>query len=518
MDNPFKPKYDVIIIGAALAGLSASIELAKQGLDVLVLEQHNLPGGVATSYVRAGVEIEASLHEMCGVGSIEHPLNVRQYFDSIGAPIEWIRVPYCYRYVSPNVDIRLPAGNDGDFSLPAKEIAKTAGDVDEKVEKKLLEFFALCHSLYDSMTILSKTKMGKVKMFLKHRPFVLTAGYTVEQIFNHYKFPPIVKEILSAYWVYMGSPIRELPFSIYAYILADYIGHGPYIPKHTSYELSSNLEKAAKEAGVHIEYGQRVSQILVKDKKVLGVRLSSGYEIQSECVISGAYPNTVYGSMIEPSTEVPKGAKKWVNSTDIGVSVFSLVLLLDKEAKDLGIEDYATFYAPTGMDSEKTFASSKGNEDWDYLTSVCPNVLHEDASPKGTCLYSITFLPLGSSIKDLSLEEYEAYKQKHIERFLEMESKRLGFNLKDHILEIIVETPLTISHYTGAYMGSIYGYRHTMHTHVAARTLQEGDDHFIDGLYFAGAHQLSGDGMAPQIAHGLSAAKQVLDDIKEAKR
>ena len=59
MSNSFKPRYDAVIIGAALAGLSAAIELRKAGLDVLVLEQHNLPGGVATSYVRGGAEIEA---------------------------------------------------------------------------------------------------------------------------------------------------------------------------------------------------------------------------------------------------------------------------------------------------------------------------------------------------------------------------------------------------------------------------------------------------------------------------
>jgi hypothetical protein len=45
------------------------------------------------------------------------------------------------------------------------------------------------------------------------------------------------------------------------------------------------------------------------------------------------------------------------------------------------------------------------------------------------------------------------------------------------------------------------------------------EDHFIDGLEFAGAHGLSGDGMGPQVTNGRAAAKFVKEDMekKEAK-
>ena len=68
--NFYKDHYDVIIMGAGLAGLSCALQLQSRGIkDILILEKHNLPGGLATSYVRNGIEIEATLHEMMSMAA-----------------------------------------------------------------------------------------------------------------------------------------------------------------------------------------------------------------------------------------------------------------------------------------------------------------------------------------------------------------------------------------------------------------------------------------------------------------
>lgn len=64
-------KYDVIVVGAGNGGLSAALWLAKRGKKVLVIEKHNLPGGCATSFVRGNYEFEATLHELCQMGTGE---------------------------------------------------------------------------------------------------------------------------------------------------------------------------------------------------------------------------------------------------------------------------------------------------------------------------------------------------------------------------------------------------------------------------------------------------------------
>ncbi|MCG3220972.1 MAG: NAD(P)-binding protein, partial [Candidatus Heimdallarchaeota archaeon] len=47
-------KNDIIVIGAGLGGLFSGAKLAKEGKKVLLIEQHNIPGGCATVFKRKG--------------------------------------------------------------------------------------------------------------------------------------------------------------------------------------------------------------------------------------------------------------------------------------------------------------------------------------------------------------------------------------------------------------------------------------------------------------------------------
>ncbi len=512
--------YDVVVIGGALAGLSSAMMLAKKGLKVLVLEQHNLPGGCATSFVRGGVEIEGTLHEMMSIGEKvdgKHELKVGAYFDEMGVDVDWIRVPEAYRLVTPDVSVVVHAGKHGDFSIPAKEIAAACEDKDGKIEKELLRFFDACNKVYNSVNALGVKMVSKPAMLAKHNTFVRTAGYNAEEVLNTFDLPQRAKDILSAYWIYVGSPLYELPFTIFAFLLADYLGYGSYIPGKCSHEMSLKMQMAAEALGAQIEFGQRVDKILVKDHKVRGVRTARGDEIACDYVISGSYPNKVYAQMIEPKEEAPKASFKYSNAKHIGVTCFSVVMLLDKSPEELGITDYSTFYAPKGMDFKELWSNNCTSGPYNYITSICTNLGHRKASPEGTCIYSITTLPDPEGWAGVTEENYEEMKRKNAEHFIEMESKRLGVNLKDHILEIVIESPVTIAHYTGAWKGSIYGFRHTMDDHVVARLTMHHGERYIDGLAFAGAHQVSGDGMGPAVTNGRKGAKDVLDEIAERK-
>lgn len=516
----FKDSYDVIIIGGALAGLASALSLAKKGKSVLVLEQHDLPGGVATSFVRGGVEMEAALHEMMSIGSKECPLKVGKFFEEMGVDIEWLKIPEAYRFADAKtgVDVVIHAGTNGDFSTPAKEIAEVCKDKDGSIYKKLIDFFNLCHRVYTSTNAISQKPTSKLTMLVKHTDFVKTAGYSAKQVMDTFALPQKAVDILSAYWIYLGNKLDDLPFTVWAAVIADYLGHGSYIPKKFSHEMSLKMAERAMRMGVQVEFGMRVEKILVKNGHTAGVRLRDGEEVKGEYVVCSAYPDKVYSNMIEPKSAVPDGALKFVNSRTLGLSCFSVVLLLDSDPASLNIKEYATFYAHSGMDEKAVFDNLSSDGPYEYIAATCTNIVNPDCSPQGTTLYTITATPRPEGWLKVTEDNYDELKHRNAESLIGYMSELLGVDLKEHILEIVIETPVSVAHYTGAYRGSVYGYMHTMNDHIVARHQMCGNENYIQGLAFAGAHQILGDGMAVAISNGEKSAEIILDMMKQDKR
>ena len=506
----YKDHYDVVIIGGALAGMSAGLQLQAWGIkDVLILEKHNLPGGLATDFVRNEFEIEATLHEMMSIGKPGNRLKVGQFFDDMGVNIDWLPVPECYRVVLPNSDIDVTL-HEG-YETMAREIDAACPGTYEKVHELML----LCRRVYDSMNILSVTPMSKVQMLLKHPDFVKTVGYTATEVIDTFHLPKKAVEMLTPYWIYVGNRMDDLPFTIYAFLMADYFT-GSYVCRGFSHEMSLKMQMKFMENGGQYEYNQEVEKILVKDGKVYGVRTKRGDEIHCDYVISGPYPNKVYTQMIEPLSEVPEGAIRMINGRRLSLTPVSVIAVLEGTPEENGLKNYSTFSGRT-MDTNKIWENySNLTEPYNYITTICLNYANPNLV-EGHTQISITALVPSAPFESVTEEEYYDLKRRLANEMMEEYIKISGVDFRPNITEIEVTTPMTISHYLGAWKGNIYGFLHALDDHAVARLQMKEQDHFIKGLEFAGAHGMSGDGMGPQITNGRAAAKAVREDLEKKK-
>jgi len=113
-------KYDYIVIGAGLGGLTAGAKLAKEGKKVLMLEQHDRPGGCATTFKRKEFTMEVGLHEMDGL----YPGDMKnKMFADLGVleKVEFLPVPEFYRFRNERYDLVIPHDPEA-----AREILKAA--------------------------------------------------------------------------------------------------------------------------------------------------------------------------------------------------------------------------------------------------------------------------------------------------------------------------------------------------------------------------------------------------------
>ena len=511
--NFYRDKYDVIVIGGALSGLASALMLADKGRSVLVLEQHNLPGGLATSFVRGGFEFEATLHEMMSIGPAEHRLKVGKFLDDMGVKIDWLPVPEAYRLVMPpkGIDVTIHYGFE-----------RVAGEVEAAVpgtRDKVLSLLELCQRVYDSVNVLSVTPMSKLQMLRKHGDFVRTAGYSAREVVDTFGLPEKAVDILSAYWIYVGNTLDDLPFTVYAVLMADYLSVGSFVPRGFSHEMSLAMAMRAEELGAQIEYRQRVEKILVENGRVAGVRTARGDVIRADYVISGAYPNSVYANMIEPAGAVPEAAFRMLNARRLSVTSCSVELILEGTPESLGIRDYSVFSGST-MDPAKIWPNMNTRGPFDYLTAICLNLANPGCVPEGYTQLSITTLPKAEPWFMVKPEEYMDAKRAFAREMIEAYNRIYGTNLFDHIVELEIIAPMTISHYAGSWNGQIYGYMHSQSDNIVARLQTAEREKFIGGLEFAGAHAISGNGMGPAITNGRKAAQNVLDDLaaKEAAK
>ena len=285
-----------------------------------------------------------------------------------------------------------------------------------------------------------------------------------------------------------------------------------------SHEMSMRMQQKVEENGAQFELRQEVEKILVRDGKVRGVRTKRGDEIACDYVICGAYPNRVYTQMIEPLSEVPEGAIRFVNGNRLNVCPVSVMLILEGTPEENGITNYNTFSGDT-MDTNAIWRNNCNlTEPYNFLTTVCLNYANPGCVPAGYTHLSITNLVPVDPFLGVKEEEYYDLKRRLANEMMEQYIKISGVDFRSRIAEIEVSTPMTISHYVGAWKGQ---HLRLLALHGQPRGRQENHDggrslHRRAG--FAGAHAVAGDGQGPQITNGRAAAKAVLDAMaaKEA--
>ncbi len=502
-------KYDAVVIGAGNGGLVAAIRLLQGGAKTLLVEKHNIPGGFATSFKRGRFEFEASLHELNDFGTKDNAGDVRDLFDALGVTdkIEWLQIPEAYRVISreEKIDATMPFGIKAFIDKMEQYVPGS--------RKSMQKFFDLAEEVRAAQAY-SNSVNGNTDqkiMLSQYGNFVRCGSYSVNEVLDAIKMPKKAKDILNAYWCYLGAHCDDLSFLHYSSMVIRYITRGAAMPKSRSHEISLAMVERIRELGGDVWFNTEAVKIKTgADGGVEGVVLKNGEEIQTRHVIANCSPHIVYGKMMD---KVDERIVKETNARKFAGRGFSMFLGLNKSADELGITNHNYFLYDT-MDTAKQYDLMKTIESNEVQATVCLNRAYPECSPEGTTMMYFTTLYMSDDWANVKPEDYFKVKDYVANKMIDRFEQDTGCKIRDSIEEISVATPMTYARYCGHPEGGIYGYESQYWDGLMPRLLMMAEDHKTRGLRFAGGFSMRLSGYSSAYFSGDITGRQTVGDIK----
>ena len=512
-----KDKYDVIVIGAGNGGLTAAALLAKRGVDVLVIEQHYIPGGAVTALRRQ--DITCDIGAAILFGFTPESYNPHYYImNELEEPIDmvWHESVFSMYWGDKKVTFWR------DFNKFFKELAAAFPDKEKELKDYYDFMFKIYQGLLNSNVPMSPSEIPLsvgFKSFIKHPmsllrllPMLKKTGY---EILERYQL--VGGEVEKFFDVCMGlfttTKMNETPQVIPNAMFADMHIGGACYPVGSPQMLPNKLERAIERYGGHIIQRLMVKQILFdqsgKKPKAIGVELDNGIIIKADHILSNADIYQTFGKLIKRELVDPKKYDYYQNMRPT-TSCLILYMGVDKEAipKDRQnieflIQDKDDFTTGNNL---YVFIPSMDDysivpEDAHSLTIMYPKAAHEVQWPKpGDPFYQS--------------EEYNKLKEKYAQEAIEQLNKYYD-GIKDHIKFCEIATPSTLERFLMKYKGNVAGPAQIVGQDLMKRPHARLKDY--KNLYYCGDSTTMGEGVVSTAASGVSAANAILKKGKFGK-
>jgi prolycopene isomerase len=484
------------------------------GIPVTVVESHNIPGGYATSFERAGgrFNFEVSLHGT----SINNNESAR-ILEELGVldKIDLIELPEVYRLKTPSLDFSVPQRDPEAYIRMLSEYFPQDADGIRGFVQEMLDIGEEVEA-YGRQGKFLKSLL-KVVFPVRYKKMWNVRNKTLDDLMSDYIKNPELKNVLSALWGYYGLPPSKVSGFYYAIATGGYLKNGSFHIRNRSLDLSYALADAIEKAGGRILYDTRAQKIHVNDGVVNGVTISGGKFIPARSVVSNASALTTFKEMIEGDS-VPADYVKKLDAYQPSISSFIVWLGLNKELRGK-VKGFST-HVGSGQNPDDSYKSYMMGEieKCPFSVSLYDNIF-EGYSKPGTSSLMILALsgyePWTRFESDYRSSRKDAY-SKEKERWMNILIKRAEEQVIPALSSMIeykeAATPLTNMRYTGNPNGAIYGFDQSLDNAFMNRIENRTP---IKGLYLASAWGNPGGGYSGVIRAGQDAFQKMMEDWKK---
>lgn len=351
-------KYDEIIIGSGLGGLTAAALLAKKKKKVLVLEQHFLAGGCATGYKRKGINIEVGLHEMdLGTPYLDMKHLI---FKKLGLDkrIELVSLPQTWTIKDNDSILEIPHGHKNAERVLCERFPHEKSGIKRYFRKLRLTSYCIRRLPWD-LNIL-EFFIFPIAVFPVFLLNIIFPQKSVGEVLDECIKDDALKDILNANVFYFHDNPYKFIFQYHAMAQSSYYNSAVFI-KGGSQVLSDTLVDIIRENGGEVRLSCDVTKINVENKKVQSVvyydkKLKQEVEVNTRKVIANCAPSIVYNTLLPDGYQDPL-LGKLKNS----VSLYTIYIIFKRNFS----QQYSNTHYSTFMQINKEMNNEfyKKNED-----------------------------------------------------------------------------------------------------------------------------------------------------------
>ncbi len=481
-----------IVIGSGFGGIAAALRLKFKGHDVTLIEKQNDLGGRARVFKKDGFTYDG------GPTVITAPHLINELFELFKKnPDNYIKIKSLntwYRFVFED---RSCFNYSGDENKMHSEIKKFS---EEDIEgyKKLLSF---TKKIFDKgFTELSDVPFNKPFFMVRQIPALLNlkSYKSVYSLVSSFIKNEKLRKLFSMHPLLVGgNPFTTT--SIYGLILYLEKKWGIHYSMGGTGQIIKGLEKLMSEQGIEILRGNEVKNIILKNKKIQGVKLNNQKEINADYVVCNADPPAVYDKLLDPvSNNAIFNWKRKRMEYSMGLFVYYFGTKKIYENVEHHTIKFGNKYKEHLDD---IFRNKILNNDISYYLHR-PSATDKSMAPKGhDCFYVLVPVPNNQSKIDWLIEG-DKFKDIVIDK---MEETLLP-NLRENIVEGFYLTPNYFENELNTKYGSGFSIQPKLSQSAYFRFHNKSE--VCDGLYFVGAGTHPGAGVP-----GVLSSAKVLDKI-----
>jgi all-trans-retinol 13,14-reductase len=512
-------RWDAIVIGSGLGGLSTAAYLCASGKRTLVLESHYVAGGNSQVFRRTlhgrQYEFDVGIHYIgeCGRDGV-----ITGILNGLGLAERVVFRPLdpdgFSTLVFPDFRFRVPVGWD----RYRARLLETFPDEAEALTKVL----GVMRSVAASGRELGRGAIQPAELATRAPDFLKWGLRSVTDLFGEHGLSQRASAcLLGEQGDYAVRPSRT-PVALQAGI-TDHFLRGAYYPEGGGQMLAGRLVEAIRAYGGEVRTRARVERVRVEGGRVRGVTLARrGETIDAPVVVSNADLKRTVLELVGAEHFPPERVEQ-VRGFSMAMPLFVAYLGLDV---DLGARGFpnSNYFIWGSYDVEGLYDRlDRGEalpEEMAYLTTASlKDPVTRTLAPEGcTSLQVMTLAPPDYAVWHVAKSPseggryhrdpaYRRAKNEVMERLITAAAKVIP-DIHEHVEWKEAASPISQERFTRSTGGTSYGIEMSLDQ---IGPLRVGPRTEVEGLYLCGASTPSGPGIAGVMRSGVLAAAAVLE-------